>query len=315
MSLIVRESGLMSLLVDGGRPRSRSLGIPLGGAADRSAIALGNALVGNPLGTLALEVTLVGPTLTAIQPAACVVFGASFKLTIDGTPIASGTTFTLEQGKSLRVGATATAVRGYLCVAGGFESRVILDSRSGLEPVKTGDELICRASRIDSRAIPFHTSEGEQPAQRNPSELRVLDGPQRDWFTDESFFAQVFEVSPESNRMGLRLRGVPLVRRPGELLSEAVAPGAVQITNDGLPIVLGVDGQTIGGYPKIAHVVRADLDQLAQLRPGDSVRFTRVSPDEAEMAARIRAAFLKKWLTRLNIADRQPHFLSNPRDG
>jgi len=109
--------------------------------------------------------------------------------------------------------------------------------------------------------------------------------------------------------MGLRLKGTPLSRRAGELVSEAVAPGAVQVTNDGLPIVLGVDGQTIGGYPKVAHVIRADLDLLAQLRPGERVRFVRVSPEEAEAAARARAAFLHEWLTRLRIAERQPEFV------
>jgi allophanate hydrolase subunit 2 len=106
--------------------------------------------------------------------------------------------------------------------------------------------------------------------------------------------------------MGLRLKGTPLARKPGELLSEAVAPGAVQVTNDGLPVVLGVDGQTIGGYPKVAHVIRADLDRLGQLRPGDRVQFVRVSPEEAEAAARKRAAFLREWLTRLRIAERAP---------
>ena len=114
----------------------------------------------------------------------------------------------------------------------------------------------------------------------------MLDGPQRDWFEGDVLFTREYAISPASNRMGLRLKGEPLARRPGELVSEAVAPGAVQVTNDGLPVVLGVDGQTIGGYPKIAHVIRADLDRLAQLRPGDSVRFQRVTPEEAERAAR-----------------------------
>jgi allophanate hydrolase subunit 2 len=136
--------------------------------------------------------------------------------------------------------------------------------------------------------------------------LRVLDGPQRDWFTGDTFFTQLYEVSPASNRMGLRLKGAPLARRPGELVSEAVAPGAVQVTNDGLPVVLGVDGQTIGGYPKVAHVIRADRDVLAQLRPGERIRFVRVSSDQAETAARERAAFLREWSTRLRIAERAP---------
>jgi len=137
----------------------------------------------------------------------------------------------------------------------------------------------------------------------------VLDGAQRDWFTEDTFFTTPYEVSAASNRMGIRLKGKALLRRAGELVSEAVAPGAVQVTNDGQPIVLGVDGQTIGGYPKVAHVIRADLDLLAQLRPGDFVRFVRVSADEAATAAQVHTAFLKAWLSRLRIAERQPVFV------
>src|SRR5205814_10266763 len=119
----------------------------------------------------------------------------------------------------------------------------------------------------------------------SPRTLRVLAGPQRDWFTDDTFFAQTYEVAAASNRMGVRLKGTPLPRRPGELVSEAVAPGAVQVTNDGLPVVLGVDGQTIGGYPEAAHVIRADPDALAPLRPREKVSFAPGSLADAELAA------------------------------
>jgi biotin-dependent carboxylase-like uncharacterized protein len=299
MSLRVLDPGLLSLLVDAGRPRWRSLGVPLGGASDRAALALGNALVGNAPDALALEVTLRGPTLEALDPAACVVFGAAFTLTANGRPVPAGTTFTLNRGDVLKVGGTAIGVRGYLCVAGGFDAPEVLGSRSGLEPVRGGDVLACRPSRTAPRALPF-------AALDPPPALRVLDGPQRDWFAGDTFFEQAYAVSPASNRMGVRLAGEPLTRTPGELASEAVAPGAVQVTNDGLPVVLGVDGQTIGGYPKVAHVVRADLDALAQLRPGGAVRFARVTPDEAEAAARTRAATLDYWLTKLRTAERLP---------
>ncbi len=309
MSLHVRDVGLFSLLVDYGRPQSRHLGMPLGGAADRAALALGNGLVGNPPETVALEVTLFGPTLEALQPTACVVFGAAFQSTVNGQPIRSDTTFTLERGDLLRVGGTSTGCRGYLCVAGGFDAPEILRSHSALEPLRIGDVLACRAARIEPRSL-SETMEQPADAGRSPRQLRVLDGPQRDWFTDDAFFSQEYEVSPASNRMGVRLKGTPLLRRPGELVSETVAPGAVQITNDGLPVVLGVDGQTIGGYPKIAHVIRADLDRLAQLRPGDRVRFVRVTPEEAAIAANERAALLKGWLSCLRMAERQPVFVS-----
>ena len=306
MSLVVREPGLLSLLVDAGRTGARSLGVPLGGAADRAAVALGNALVGNPPDAVALEVTLSGPALETEHHAAGVVFGAPFRLAVNDRPLAAGTTFTLHPGDILRIGGTSVGVRGYLCVAGGFESPAILGSRSALEPVQVADVLTCAASRCEPRGLGFVSLDDDRG--RLPVVIRILDGPQRDWFADERFFSQTYEVTPASNRMGLRLKGEPLARRPGELVSEAVAPGAVQITNDGMPVVLGVDGQTIGGYPKIAHVVRADLDLLAQLRPGDRVRFVRVLWEEAEAAARQRAEVLTGWRARLRAADRQPSF-------
>lgn len=304
MSLRVVHPGLFSLLVGAGRLRSRSLGVPVGGAADRAAAAVGNALVGNPPDAPAVEITLSGPTLEAEHPAAGVVFGAPFTVTINHRPVAAGTTFALAPGDVLRVGGTPAGARGYLCVPGGFDGPEILGSRSALDPFKTGDVLTCPASRCDPRAVPFaclRTGDVE-----GVEILRVFDGPQRDWFTDDRFFTQIYTVAPASNRMGVRLTGDPLARRPGELASEAVAPGAVQVTNDGLPVVLGVDGQTIGGYPKIAHVIRADLDGLAQLRPGGRVRFGRVTPAEAEAVARARVATLNYWLARLRAADRTP---------
>jgi len=155
MSLCVREPGLLSLLVDRGRPHCRHLGVPVGGAADRTALALGNALVGNEPDAVAVEVTLSGPAVEALQPAACVVFGAPFQSTINGNPITPSTTFTLEPGDVLRIGGTLTGVRGYLCVAGGFDAPEILGSRSALEPLRAGDELRCRASRIEARSLPF----------------------------------------------------------------------------------------------------------------------------------------------------------------
>ena len=308
MSLRLLEPGLLSLLVDFGRVRSRALGVPVGGAADRAALAIGNALVGNLPDATAVEFTLAGPTLQAEQPTASVVFGAPFACTVNQRPVESGLTFTLAPGDVLRIGGTPTGARGYLCVAGGFDHPEILGSRSALEPCKAGAVLACEPSRCEPRSLGFDSISPPADSRVTPIILRMLDGPQRDWFTDDRFFTQVYEVTPASNRMGLRLRGESIARRPGELISEAVAPGAVQITNDGLPVVLGVDGQTIGGYPKIAHIIRADLDLLGQLRPGDRIRFSRVSPEEAEEAASIRKAIIHAWLVRLRAAERRPIF-------
>lgn len=299
MSLLVREPGLYSLVVDSGRPRGRALGVPLGGAADRAALAVGNALVGNDPGAAALEVTLLGPVLEALHPAVGVLCGAPFAATRNGEPLAPGFTFQLEPGDVLRVGGAPAGARACLCVAGGFGAPEVLGSRSAFEPVRAGDVLPCPPGRGAGRGRP------PLPPAAGPVRLRCVPGPQADWF-ESGFYAHEYEVLPASNRMGVRLTGPPLARRAGELASEAVAPGAVQVTNDGLPVVLGVDGQTIGGYPKVAHVIRADWDALARLRPGARVAFAPVTHAEAEAAARARADALAALLARVRAAERAP---------
>ena len=292
--LKVVHPGLCTLVVDRGRPHCRSLGVPVGGAADRAALALGNTLVGNPPDAAALEVALAGPTLVADAELACVLFGAPFDLASDRRPLSVGKTFTLHAGEVLHIGGTATGVRAYFCVGGGLQTPLVLDSRCSLEPLQAGAELPCYSGAIPTRFIHFE--------QQPPSALRVLDGAQASWFREEDFYPATFTVTPASNRMGLRLSGPPLPVPPRELLSEPVCPGTVQVTRDGQCIVLGVDGQTIGGYPKIAQVVSADLDALGRLRPGDRIRFQRVTLEEAEALYREELARLGEWLKRLRAA-------------
>jgi 5-oxoprolinase (ATP-hydrolysing) subunit C len=287
------------MVVDHGRPAYRALGVPVGGAADRFALAIGNALVGNPPNTAALELTLAGPTLQASCGLACVVYGAPFHLESGRQRIQVGKTFTLQADEELRCNETLEGVRAYLCVQGGFDVPVILGSRSAFEPLASGVELPCRPGALGGR---FVREEFQWNAE--PRLIRTLDGPQSSWFHEGEFYAQEFSVSPSSNRMGLRLRGKPLTLPRRELVSEPVCPGAVQVTSDGQCIILGVDGQTIGGYPKIAQVISADLDKLGQLRPNDVIRFTRVTMEEAEAAYAEKQAELHEWLVRLEVAER-----------
>jgi antagonist of KipI len=293
MSLRVLSPGTHTLMVDAGRPKSRSLGVPVGGPADRGSLALGNALVGNPPFAPALEITLTGPTLIAEVDVGMCVFGCPFRMECEGESIASGHTFTLLKGQTLHIGGTPTGCRAYLCVHGGFCVPQVLASATAFDPVKPGDVLMCDSSQLLGRSL------AESPdASTEKIRLRCLPGPQADWF-DEALFTHTYSVLPASNRMGVRLDGPPLTLPNRELVSEPVAPGAVQITNDGRPIILGVDGQTIGGYPKIAHVISADLDALGQLRPGDVVEFQRVSEAAAEAAAGLRRNTLAKTLRRI----------------
>jgi 5-oxoprolinase (ATP-hydrolysing) subunit C len=272
--------------------------VPLGGAADRFALALGNALVGNPPDAAALEISLSGPTLAADGELACVLYGAPFEMTVAGATWQAGKTFTLRPGEELRIGGTPRGMRAYLCVRGGLQTPIILDSRSSLEPLRAGAELHCQPGVIHVRSFPHFSAWNVEPRL-----LRVVEGPQADWFRAEEFYPQAFAVTPASNRMGLRLRGGALTLPERELVSEPVCPGSVQVTRDGQCIVLGVDGQTIGGYPKIAQVIGADLDKLAQLRPGETVRFQRVSLETAEACYRTKQAELREWGTRLRTAE------------
>jgi biotin-dependent carboxylase-like uncharacterized protein len=293
--LKILQPGLCTLIVDNGRPHCRGLGVPVGGAADRTALAVGNALVGNQADAAALEIALAGPTLIADAALACVLYGAAFDLSTDRRSLTAGKTFTLQPGETLHIGGAARGARSYLCIHGGLQTPVVLGSRSSLEPLKAGAELPCFSGTIRPHFVRL-------AEEQSAGTLRVLDGAQADWFHGEDFLAGSYTVAPASNRMGTRLNGPPLPSPGREMLSEPVCPGSVQVTRDGQCIILGVDGQTIGGYPKIAQVISADLDSVGQLRPGDGVTFRRVTLAEAETLYREKQTRLREWLARLRIA-------------
>ena len=294
MTFKVLSPGLHTLLVDFGRPGSRSLGVPFGGAADRFALAIGNCLLGNTPDAVALEINLSGPTLEAECPSACVVWGAPFEVNRNERPLRPGYTFNLESGDIVRIGGTSRCARAYFCVCGGFEAPTVLASRSSLAPLQAGESLSCGPSRMKCRTV-----QGLWDWNREPAVLRVLGGSQTAWFSIHEFLEQPFTVAPASNRMGLRLLGRPLTQTPTEIVSEPVCPGTIQVTRDGQCIVLAVDGQTIGGYPKIAQVISADIDKLGQLRANDKIRFEQVELEEAENLFRQKRAELQEWQVRL----------------
>jgi antagonist of KipI len=295
--LIVLDPGIESRIVDLGRPGTRSLGVPVGGAADRRSFLLGNSLIGNPPDAPALEVALKGPRLRADADTGCVVFGAPFGLWRDGYPLEVGRSFTLRAGEELRIGGTSLGVRAYLCVRGGFDAAAILDSRSALDRLHGGETLSCTKSNVATRWCPEVNL-----SRAGEGVLGVVPGLQADWFDPSEVYGQSFTVLPASNRMGVRLQGKPLTMPAREMISEPVSPGAIQVTNDGQCIVLGVDGQTIGGYPKIAHVIQADLDIIGQLRPGAPIRFALVSMDDAVKADRDAQLWLAEWCMRLRLS-------------
>ena len=288
----VLSPGLLTTVQDLGRPGLGALGVPRGGAADAHALRLGNLLLGNDEGAAALEATLVGPTLVFEEEASVALAGAPFAATLDGEELATWSAAPVRAGGKLVLGRAASGARAYICIRGGIDVPHLLGSRStdvatgfgGFEgrALKAGDLLSVGEDRLAPRGRRVDAAAARWSGPRRI--LRVTPGPQQHWFSPESvasFLSRPFRVSASSSRTGVRLEGEPLVAPDRSLVTEGVVAGAVQVPAGGLPIVLLVEHPSTGGYPKIANVISADLSALAQLRPGDEVRFAPVSFDEA----------------------------------
>ncbi len=298
--LHVVEPGLLTTVQDLGRPGYGAEGVAVSGAADAVSLAVANRLAGNAPGAPALELTLVGGTFGFDAPGVVGIAGSDFGATIDGRPAPPWKAYEVAPGTTLSFGATREGARAYLAVRGGIAVPPFLGSASthlpsglgGFEgrPLRRGDRL--EMGRSPGGAIEFEPGAFHRIVFRKV--LRVVAGPQEGRFAPETrraFVESEFVVGESSDRTGVRLEGPTLAIEPAPpLATEGVLPGQVQVTPDGRAIVLGVDGPTTGGYPKIAAVIAADLPALGQLRPRDRVRFERV---EARLArsewARVRA--------------------------
>lgn len=291
MEITVIRSGMLTTVQDLGRTGHRASGVPLSGAMDACALRVANLLVGNPENAAALECTFVGPELVFSADAVLALGGADFEGLESWRPIM------VRAGDRVKLGAARSGCRGYLAVAGGLDVPTVLGSRStylrtgfgGMQgrALRDGDVLaapdvtrhVTNHWRIDLRILPAYSA---MPT------VRVVRGAQLDDF-GAAFFEPEFKILAQSDRMGVRLGGAKLARIGAvELVSSAVAPGTVQVPPDGQPIILMADAQTIGGYPQAAHVISVDLPLVAQLRPGDRVKFAEVSLDEAQQLLRRR---------------------------
>jgi biotin-dependent carboxylase-like uncharacterized protein len=258
--------------------------VPVSGALDAEALRLANRLVGNPEDAAALEITLSGPVFRAIGDLAVAVVGGPFGP-------APGEVLPIPDGRTLALTAGPGAARAVVAVAGGIDVPKVLGSRSTCVSARFGGFEGRRVQKGDVLAVgePFGPPlPGRANVPRPPAGdviLRAMPGPQEDFFdpeTREAFWAGTYRILPESNRMGIRLRGESLgFVETAALPSEGTAPGAVQITAEGQPIVLLAERPTTGGYPKIATVAATDLGLLARAAPGRTVRFERIGVDEA----------------------------------
>jgi biotin-dependent carboxylase-like uncharacterized protein len=282
-ALAVVRAGALTTVQDRGRPGHAHLGVPRSGALDGPAAALVNRLVGNPPLAAVLETTVNGCAVRPRSTITAAVGGAPCRVTVDGRPVAWGAPVRVPAGALLDVGAVVSGVRSYIGVSGGIAVEPVLGSRStdllsGLGPPPLTDGAVLPLGSPDAP----HARVDVAPQPRPPAELvlQVTLGPRDHWFTSEAvrtFTSRTYRVSPASNRIGLRTEGPALERAlPGELPSEGMVLGAVQVPPDGRPVVFLADHPTTGGYPVIAVVRAAALPAVAQAAPGIPVRFVPV---------------------------------------
>jgi biotin-dependent carboxylase-like uncharacterized protein len=282
-AVAVVEPGLLTTIQDGGRPGHAHLGVPPSGALDLPSLERANRLVGNPPAAAALEATLLGPTLRFERDVVFAVTGAEAEVTVGRRVVASGNAVEAARGDILHVGRCVSGVRVYVAFRGGIAVEPTLGSRAtdlltglGPPPLRAGDELALGPEPPNLPARPSPVARAVTP---EPT-LLIHPGPRADWFVETAIVRLVSEpwrVSASSNRVGVRLEGPPLERRaPGELLSEGVVTGALQVPASGQPILLLADHPTTGGYPVIAVVATADLPLAGQLAPASTVRFRLV---------------------------------------
>ncbi|AKU17742.1 biotin-dependent carboxyltransferase family protein [Luteipulveratus mongoliensis] len=281
-ALVVRRVGLQVLIEDAGRPGLAHLGVSPSGAADRASYLLANRLVGNADGAAGLEVLMGGLVLEPTHDVVVAVTGAPALVRAGGAAVALCTALRVRAGQTLEIGTPVAGLRTYVAVRGGLDVPTILGSRSsdptsslGPPPVRQGDHLAVgpppTAPVSDEVGTPVSPPLG-------PIDLATVLGPRDDWLTEDALRLlgdAAWALTSESDRVGVRLSGPRLTRAArGELASEGLVRGAVQVPPSGQPVVFLADHPTTGGYPVVAVIDDDATDRLAQLRPGEQVRFT-----------------------------------------
>ncbi len=289
----ILDPGPQTSVQDFGRSGQLRYGIPPSGPLDRYAFVLANRLVGNADTAAGLECTFGGPRFVVERPCAIAVTGADMPIACNGERLAPWRTHRLRAGDVVKLGQARAGMRSYLAVAGGIDVPLKLGSRATYlrgrlggfcgRALRKGDRLaVFPASLPELRAL----ADCAVPSYEDETRVRVVLGPQADRFTAagiETFLTAPYAVSPRSDRMGMRLAGSRIAHANGhDIVSDGIALGAVQVPGDGQPIVLLVDRQSTGGYTKIATVCSFDIGRIAQLRPGQRLRFEQVSVVEAQ---------------------------------
>ncbi len=282
--LEVLATGALALVEDLGRPGLAATGVGRSGAADRRALRLANRLVANPEDAAGIEVVFGGLAVKAHGLLTVALSGAPAPADVDGTPVGHHALIVLRPGQVLRLGVPPTGLRTYLAVRGGIAVQPVLGSRSTDTLSGIGPEKLAPGTMLptgtEPEALPLIDVAPVATPTGGEVVLRAVPGPRADFFTDVRALARTtWTASSRSDRVGMRLEGDPLEHAgSGELPSEGIARGAVQVPPSGEPVVFLADHPVTGGYPVAAVVLDADVDRAAQVRPGQHVRFVLVPP-------------------------------------
>jgi antagonist of KipI len=293
--------GLLTNVQDRGRFGYGRYGVAPSGALDSFSLRVANLLVGNPENEACLEITLMGPKLRALTDVAIAVTGADLQASCNDRPLDMWTSWILGKGNTVSFRGLKGGCRSYLAIGGGISLPEVMGSKStnlsskfgGLDggPLRKGNILSSNSPYLHLKTGGSTFPQAWIPPHAKERYVRVILGPQDDQFTGKgkkTFLGTPYQVSPDSDRTGIRLTGPMIERRPevGEsIISEGVVSGTIQVPGDGQPIIILVETVT-GGYRKIATVVTADLPLLGQVKPGDTVNFKQVSLDDAYKALR-----------------------------
>jgi len=292
----VVQPGPLTTVQDLGRHGWQQYGVPPSGAIDDYAFRIGNVLVGNDESAASLEITLVGCQLRVLEDTVIALTGADLAPTLNGAPIPMWETFPVSRADKIAFLRLKTGCRAYLAVSGGIAVPRVMASaatciRAGIggfegRALRSGD--ILRTVEDTPPPIRVRVPPEYRPEYGSRIELRVILGPQDDYFTGEgirTFLRSEYTISGQADRMGCRLEG-PQIQHSAEadIISDGIPLGAVQVPGNGLPIILLVDRQTTGGYTKIATVVSTEIPKLAQAKPGDKVGFRQVGDERAWIA-------------------------------
>ncbi|HMA69571.1 MAG TPA: biotin-dependent carboxyltransferase family protein [Candidatus Mcinerneyibacterium sp.] len=284
------NKGLLTLIEDLGRSGYQKFGVPVSGVMDEYSHKIANILVGNDISEATLEVNMLGPKIQFLSDAIIAITGGNLQPLINNEYIEMWKSKKVSDGDILSFKGMKNGMRSYIAFSGGLNVKKVMQSKSFYSRAGIGTEIvnggIIEINGSKKNYLDNKIDDSYIPEITNSTNLRVVLGPQNDYFTSkgiETFLNSSYEITNNSDRMGYRLKGEKIEhKKSADIISDGLGKGAVQIPGTGQPIIMMSDSQTTGGYTKIGYVIKKDLDKLAQMKPGGKVRFTKISMSKAQ---------------------------------